>query len=420
VAPHKLATYRTKRDFSQTSEPRGQARVAPSKLRRFVIQRHDATRLHYDLRMELDGVFKSWAVTKGPSLDPKDKRLAVEVEDHPLDYGDFEGTIPKGQYGGGTVQVWDRGYWLADNPAQGLKKGDLKFALEGDKLHGEFVLVRMKHDRNGGKRTNWLLIKHRDEYAQEGKANDILDEDRSVASGRTIPEIAKGTGKAPSPFMMTKPSVRPDAVWDSRSGLAAEARTKSSRTEKKVAANAAKASSRRTPAKRKAAAIPDFIPPQLCTNAARPPSGDAWLHEIKFDGYRVQMRIEDGEVALRTRTGLDWTAKFAAIAKDARTLPDMIIDGEIVALDKNGAPDFAALQAALSEEDTKSLTFFAFDLLFADGEDLRMLPLSERKEMLEASMKKHHAGKTGLIRYVEHFTTGGDAILKSACRFRTP
>ena len=151
-----------------------------------MIQKHDATRLHYDLRLEFDGVFKSWAVTQGPSLDPHDKRLAVEVEDHPLDYGDFEGTIPEGQYGGGTVQLWDRGYWESDDPERGFKKGDLKFTLHGDKLHGSWVLVRMKGDRYGGKRTNWLLIKHRDEFAKEGEANDILDEDRSVASGRSM------------------------------------------------------------------------------------------------------------------------------------------------------------------------------------------------------------------------------------------
>ena len=161
-----LSTYRKKRDFEKTDEPSGDVRVAPAKRRRFVIQKHAATHLHYDLRLEFDGVFKSWAVTRGPSLDPHDKRLAVEVEDHPLDYGDFEGTIPKGQYGGGTVQLWDRGYWDCGDPERGFKKGDLKFTLHGDKLHGSWVLVRMRHDRNGGKRTNWLLIKHRDEFAR--------------------------------------------------------------------------------------------------------------------------------------------------------------------------------------------------------------------------------------------------------------
>ena len=190
-----------------------------------MIQKHDATRLHYDLRLEFDGVFKSWAVTRGPSLDPHDKRLAVEVEDHPLDYGDFEGTIPEGEYGGGTVQLWDRGTWESDDPERGFKKGDLKFTLHGEKLHGSWVLVRMRGDRYGGKRTNWLLIKHRDEFAKEGNANNILDEDRSVASGRTMKQIAEGKGKAPKPFMLAKARrANADAVWHSNRGEAADAR----------------------------------------------------------------------------------------------------------------------------------------------------------------------------------------------------
>ena len=220
-----LTTYRKKRDFEKTAEPSGRGKVASSKERRFVIQKHAATRLHYDLRLEFDGVFKSWAVTRGPSLDPHDKRLAVEVEDHPLDYGDFEGTIPKGQYGGGTVQLWDRGTWHSDDPEKGFKKGDLKFTLDGDKLHGSWVLVRMRHDRNGGGRTNWLLIKHRDEFAKEGEDNNILDEDRSVASGRSMEEIAEGKGRAPKPFMTVKSGrAKADAVWHSNRGEAAEAR----------------------------------------------------------------------------------------------------------------------------------------------------------------------------------------------------
>src|SRR5271169_5403407 len=190
MSPNKLASYAAKRDFGKTAEPSGEQTVPASNRLRYVIQKHAATRLHYDLRLELGGVFKSWAVTRGPSLDPHDRRLAVEVEDHPLDYGDFEGTIPKSEYGGGTVQLWDRGYWESDNPEKGFAKGDLKFNLHGDKLHGSWVLVRMRHDRDGGKRTNWLLIKHRDEFAKEGKANKILEEDRSVASGRSMKEIA--------------------------------------------------------------------------------------------------------------------------------------------------------------------------------------------------------------------------------------
>ncbi|HEY0236235.1 MAG TPA: DNA ligase D [Afipia sp.] len=405
-----LSLYQTKRDFTKTAEPSGRTKIAPAKQRRFVIQKHDATRLHYDLRLEFDGVFKSWAVTRGPSLDPKDKRLAVEVEDHPLDYGDFEGTIPKGQYGGGTVMLWDRGTWTSDDPERGLKKGDLKFTLNGEKMHGEWVLVRMRNDRTGGKRTNWLLIKHRDEYAKDGKSNTLLDEDKSVASRRTMDQIAQGKGRGPTPFMTRATGrAKADRVWNSNKGDAAENRAELRKTapvKTKQVKHAASA--------RKAKEMPDFIAPQLCKTVTRPSAGGEWVHEIKFDGYRVQMRIENGGTVLRTRNGFDWTQKFSAIAKAAGKLPDGIIDGEIVALDHNGHPSFASLQAALSDGKTDDLVFFAFDLLFAGGEDLRRLPLSERKEKLKTLL----GGKSdnGIIRYVEHFETGGDAILKSACR----
>ena len=408
-----LSTYRKKRDFEKTAEPSGDARVAPSKQRRFVIQKHDATRLHYDLRLEFDGVFKSWAVTRGPSLDPHDKRLAVEVEDHPLDYGDFEGTIPEGQYGGGTVQLWDRGYWESDDPERGFKKGDLKFTLHGDKLHGSWVLVRMRHDRNGGKRTNWLLIKHRDEFAKEGKANNVLDADQSVASGRTMDQIAAGKGKAPKPFMTAKSgsksgSVKADAVWNSNRGDAAEARASKSKNGKAPPSAPSKG--------KKVAALPDFIAPELCTLVDRPPSAAGWCHEIKFDGYRVQLRVEDGEATLKTRKGLDWTDKFGAIAREASVLPDALIDGEIVALDHNGAPDFSSLQAALSDGKTDNLIFYAFDLLFADGMDIRALPLAERKAQLKRLLDARAKGKAKLIHYVTHFEDDGDTILQSARR----
>jgi bifunctional non-homologous end joining protein LigD len=224
----KLTTYRAKRDFTKTSEPGGKTKLPAANALRFVIQKHAATRLHYDLRLELDGVFKSWAVTRGPSLDPHDKRLAVEVEDHPLDYGDFEGTIPKGQYGGGTVQLWDRGYWQPEGnktPEEGLAGGDLKFTLEGKRLKGSWVLVRMKHDRMGGKRNNWLLIKHRDAHAKDGDGDAVLAEDRSIASGRTMDAIAAGKGRGPTAFMQrARQTANPRAVWDSLKGLAAEAR----------------------------------------------------------------------------------------------------------------------------------------------------------------------------------------------------
>jgi bifunctional non-homologous end joining protein LigD len=405
----KLSTYRKKRDFEKTSEPSGEAAVAPSKRRRFVIQKHDASRLHYDLRLEKDGVFKSWAVTKGPSLDPSDKRLAVEVEDHPLDYGDFEGTIPKGQYGGGTVQLWDRGYWESDDPDGGFKKGDLKFTLHGDKLHGSWVLVRMRNDRTGGKRTNWLLIKHRDEFAKQGKDNKILEADQSVASGRSMDQIAAGKGRAPKPFMTARTNrVAADAVWNSNRGDAAEARAKGKVSETRSAAKTAKV--------RKVASIPDFVPPELCTSVDRPPDGEGWCHEIKFDGYRVQLRVEDGEARLKTRKGLDWTDKFRAIAKEGSQLSDALIDGEIVALDHNGAPDFSTLQAAISDGKTNDLIFYAFDLLFAEEMDIRGLPLAERKQRLKELLEARPKSKAKSIRYVEHFESGGDAILQSACK----
>jgi len=219
----KLSEYQARRDFTKTGEPSGRGPVRAAEYPRFVIQKHDATRLHYDLRLEVDGVFKSWAVTRGPSLDPADKRLAVEVEDHPLDYGDFEGTIPEGEYGGGTVMIWDRGFWMPEGrkpAAQQLRDGELKFIIAGEKLKGGFVLVRMKHDRardrSGGKRTNWLLIKHRDEHAVPGGGDRILAKDRSAASGRTMAAIAAGKGKGPAPFMLGgRASAPADAVWHS-------------------------------------------------------------------------------------------------------------------------------------------------------------------------------------------------------------
>ncbi len=217
-----LSVYRSKRDFSKTSEPQGRRTVVPSERRRFVIQKHSARSLHYDLRLEDHGVFKSWAITRGPSTDPAEKRLAVEVEDHPLDYGDFEGTIPRGQYGGGTVMLWDRGYWQplgAADPRRALEAGQLKFQLEGERLSGQWALVRMRRDRSRAARNNWLLIKHRDAAATSRRsATALLAEDRSVASGRTMAEIAAGKGSAPTPFMLEPTArTRSDAVWQSSS-----------------------------------------------------------------------------------------------------------------------------------------------------------------------------------------------------------
>ncbi len=404
MANRKLSTYRAKRDFGQTQEPSGEAPVAAADRLRYVIQKHAATRLHYDLRLELDGVFKSWAVTRGPSLDPHDKRLAVEVEDHPLDYGDFEGTIPKGQYGGGVVQLWDRGYWAPEGKKSAqtqLKAGELKFVVEGERLHGGYVLVRMSKDHFGGKRTNWLLIKHHDPGAHEGDKDALLAEDRSVASGRPMAAIAKGRGPGPKPFMLaTKETAKADAVWNSNAGDAAEARAGKAKP---------------APKPKKAAAMPDFIAPQLARSLDRPPNGAGWTHEIKFDGYRVQMRVEGGKARLRTRKGLDWTGRLPEIAADGAALPDCIVDGEIVALDHNGAPDFAGLQAALSDEQTGDLIFFVFDLLFLGAEDLRDLPLEDRKARLKVMLAKA-APDNARLRFVDHFTSAGDAVLSSACR----
>jgi bifunctional non-homologous end joining protein LigD len=402
----KLATYRAKRDFKKTAEPSGKAAVQPAEYPRFVIQKHAASRLHYDLRLEHDGTFKSWAVTKGPSLDPKDKRLAVEVEDHPLDYGDFEGTIPKGEYGGGTVMLWDRGFWTPEGGQSvdaALRKGDLKFTLAGEKLRGSWVLVRMRRDRERGKRNNWLLIKHRDGYEKEGDGESVLDLDRSVASGRTMEQIEAGQGRAPKPFMLgNSKTFEAGAVW--HSNREEKAPPRSGAAALRASGVAKKAQPQRV------AKMPNFVKPQLCLTVERPPSGAGWVHEIKLDGYRMQLRVERGKAKLLTRKALDWTDKFRTIAEAAKRLPDCIMDGEVAALDKKGMPDFSALQAALSEGRSDDLIYFAFDLMFAQGEDLRALPLGERKERLRALLE--NMGPE--IRYVEHLADDGDAVLKSA------
>ncbi|HEX8758263.1 MAG TPA: DNA ligase D [Steroidobacteraceae bacterium] len=430
MASRKLAPYRAKRDFNLTAEPSGSGAVAPSTHLRFVVQKHAARRLHYDLRLELDGVFKSWAVTRGPSLDPADKRLAVEVEDHPLEYGDFEGTIPQGQYGGGTVQIWDRGYWepqVKGPPEQALARGELKLAMAGAKLRGSWVLVRLR-DSRAGKRPSWLLIKHRDEFARAGQGA-VLEEDRSVASGRTLEEIAAGVGRGPKPFMMPGHGAgRADAVWQSNAAPDAASSGIASRVNARVAARAgASSTSSRAAGRRERGAktcatearrerMPRFIEPALCRLLPRPPEAGGWVHEIKLDGYRLQLRVEGGRAVLLTRKGLDWTQRFASIARAAAALPDCIIDGEAVALNDAGVSDFSALQAALSEGRESALVLFGFDLMFLEGRDLRPLPLERRKEELERVLAALPAASRGRLRYLEHFTTAGAAVLESACR----
>ncbi len=399
----KLAKYRSMRDFSRTAEPAGAEKTKTSDRLRFVIQKHAASRLHYDFRLELDGVFLSWAVTKGPSLSPADRRLAVQTEDHPLDYGDFEGTIPKGQYGGGTVMLWDRGYWEPEgDPRAMLRKGDLKFTLDGERLKGSWVLVRMKR-REGEKRDNWLLIKHRDGWSVEDHGALLTEgETTSIASGRSMEQIEAGKGRGPKLFMTGKGRASGKDVWQSN------------RAEQKVEPRAAPLKA--APAPKLRAALPGFTPPQLAKLVDRPPPGAGWGHEIKFDGYRLQLRVEKGRARLFTRRGLDWTGKFKEIAADAAALPDGLYDGEACALDPNGSPDFPALQAALADGKTGDLVFFAFDVLFLDGEDLRNLALRERKARLEAAMSAAGMRTGRRIRYVDHFETAGDAVLQSACR----
>ncbi len=407
MAKKKLAAYQAKRDFTRTAEPSGKKAVAPSQRLRFVIQKHAASHLHYDFRLELDGVFKSWAVAKGPSVDASVRRLAAEVEDHPLDYGDFEGTIPKGQYGGGTVMLWDRGLWEPEgDPKAMYAKGDLKFRLDGEKLLGGWVLVRMKKDKYKRKLPNWLLIKHHDEYEQPGDPDAVLAEDRSVASGRSMEEIAAGKGKKPKPFMNRTAFAR-DAVWNSNRADAADL------VGRKPAAESAPKPAAPTKGKM-ARSMPSFVEPMLCKLTDRPPEGTGWVHEVKFDGYRMQARVEHGKAVLRTRKGLDWTHRFSSIAREAAKLPDCLLDGEVVALDADGAPDFAGLQAALSEDRDERLIFFVFDLLFEGKEDLRDLPLSARKARLKALLSGQK--KSSQLRYVEHVAASGDAVLQSACR----
>ncbi|ODT87250.1 DNA ligase D [Phenylobacterium sp. SCN 70-31] len=385
MAATKLARYRKMRDFSQTAEPSGDSgRVSASAALRFVIQKHAASHMHFDLRLEHEGTFRSWAVPKGPSLDPKVRRMAMEVEDHPLDYGDFEGVIPKGQYGGGTVMLWDRGYWAPEAGfeaiGRALDKGELKFVMEGERMHGSWVLVRLKGGRAASPKAAWLLIKHRDAGAAEGDDAAPSDDDRSVASGRTMAQIAAGKGRAAKPFM-TVEGTAPDALPD-----------------------ASRSARRPEP--------PAFIVPQLTKPVAAPPAGPGWAHEIKFDGYRMQLRTFGGKAMLLSRKGLDWSATFPEIAAAGARLGDGVIDGEVVALNRAGAPDFAALQAAISEAKTGDLVFFAFDQMFSGSEDLRPLPLAARKARLRAHIEDAPAN----IRYVDHFTAAGDAVLQSACR----
>jgi bifunctional non-homologous end joining protein LigD len=412
-----LQVYHKKRKFDVTPEPRGRAHRA--KGNQFVIQKHAARRLHYDLRLELDGVMKSWAVTRGPSLVPGEKRLAIHVEDHPIEYNSFEGTIPQGEYGGGTVLIWDRGRWYPEGDThQGLRKGHLDFTLDGEKLHGRWHLVRM-HGRSGEKKEPWLLIKAKDEAARGAKDPDILEEEPlSVVSGRSIPEIAAGKGR--KRVWHSNKSIKDNVKAGATKGngdMSAPRKAASTRGRRSTSARAsAKKSTRKSKEKESrphGAPLPDFVPPSLATLRATAPSGEGWVHEIKFDGYRIQARLDHGDVRLLTRKGLNWTSKFPNVAVAVADLSarTALIDGEVVVEDENGVSSFAALQAALKASDRERFVYYVFDLLHLDGRNLADLPLIERK----AELARLVGERPGPIKYSKHFDDDGAVVLRHAC-----
>lgn len=402
----KLGAYAAKRDFTITSEP--PARVPRSEGHAFVVQKHAARRLHYDFRLELDGVLKSWAVPKGPSLAPGEKRLAVEVEDHPIDYRDFEGTIPEGQYGGGEVIVWDRGTWTpVGDPEEGLRKGHLRFVLASEKLTGGWSLVRIG-SRGGEKRTNWLLLKARDEHALEGAAAEITEEKPdSVLSGRSVEELA--TAPAPPP-----PGSRTRArTAKKRAGKSAKAaEEKTSRPRKRAGAKRAKKGKDATAAD--PIAVLAQFEPQLATLVDHVPTEPGWLFEMKLDGYRAIAVVENGEARLISRNGLDWTARFSDIAAALGRLrvKNAVLDGEVCVVDDEGKTSFQGLQNALSEDAQQRLVYFVFDLLYRDGEDLRSLPLLERKRILATIL----AGEEAPLALSAHLEDVGAAMFDEARR----
>ncbi|MDI1227489.1 MAG: DNA ligase D [bacterium] len=384
-----IQTYNKKRDFSKTKEPRGA--TARKNGNSFVVQKHDATRLHYDFRLEMDGVLKSWAVTKGPSLDPADKRLAVRTEDHPISYGSFEGTIPAGEYGGGTVMLWDIGTWTPiDDPQKGIKKGHLHFELHGERLKGKWNLIRMRGGDNE-KRENWLLIKDDDDEAVErGSGSSLLDDNIiSVTTGASMEDIAGG-----------------DLEWG-RGG----ARKKTAKKAKAAVVKKKTAPKNKTTLKKLAS---EFGEVQLATLVTKPPTGADWVHEVKFDGYRILCLIANGEVMIRTRNGHDWTHKFPSLAAALATLDvaDAVLDGEAVLVDDKGKTAFGALQNALGKGgDPSGIQAYFFDLLQLDGKNLSREPLLVRKKHLEKLMK----GVDDTLHYSEHMASSSD-LLTNACK----
>ncbi len=401
-----LARYRAMRDFSMTAEPSGGAPNSSAEELPFVVQKHAATRLHYDFRLGWRGVLKSWAVAKGPSYFTADKRLAVEVEDHHIDYGGFEGAIPKGQYGGGTVMVWDQGTWepqQGEDVDEGLRKGRLKFLLHGKKLKGKWTLVRMGGRAARESKPNWLLIKEHDEYeASDGDAPITETAPDSVVTGRSMEEIA----------------AQEDHIWQSKPSEKKQNRSRLTRARTKTTEAPDRESALADFPKEK---LPKFVSPELATPVGEPPKGDDWLHELKLDGYRIQLRIEQQangkrSVNVLTRKGLDWTHRMPNIAQAASQLPvkAALLDGEVVVLDESGKTSFAELQAAFEEKKQAHLLYFAFDLLHLDGHNLRGLPLEQRKSILEGLLGELDEGET--LRYSEHIRGHGDETFRNACK----
>jgi bifunctional non-homologous end joining protein LigD len=380
----RLSQYRRKRDFAKTPEPTGGRHKRGAGLR-FVVQKHAARRLHYDFRLEMDGVLKSWAIPKGPSLDPRAKRLAVHVEDHPLDYGDFEGVIPQGEYGGGTVIVWDSGTWVPEgDPAAGYREGALKFELRGKRLKGRWALIQMK-GREGDK--NWLLLKEQDELARPGSDDEIVAANQtSAVSGRDLKAVAAAR----------------DRVWHSNKGNGGGPEP------------APRLDPGKIPGARKAA-MPADPEPQLAKVAGTVPRGEAWLHEIKLDGYRLLARMRRGKAKLLTRRANDWTDRFPTVAEAvaALTVEDVILDGEVVHLLPNGLTSFGALQDDLAREDTSNVVYYVFDLLHLNGYDLTGVRLDLRKEALKTLLS---AAAPGTIRYGDHVAGQGEAFEARASR----
>ena len=420
-----LKTYRARRDFKQTPEPaNGGARSGSGKALRFVVQKHAARSLHYDFRLELQGTLKSWAVPKGPSLDPAVKRMAVHVEDHPLAYAGFEGTIPPGQYGAGHVIVWDRGLWTpVGDPAAGLKNGKLKFELHGEKLKGSWTLVRM-HGRGDESHEPWLLIKEQDDYARPEQVFDVLQAlPNSVLSGKPLPgKTATETGSS-APVAQTKkpapkaaPKKKPATAHETATEGAPESQTRNPARTTGGSARPGNSFADGIPEGAVKAELPGTLAPELATLVNRVPADPQdWIFEIKFDGYRLLTRIKGDSVHCLTRNGNDWTAKLPRLAKAVAQLGmrSAWLDGEIVVMNDQGVPSFGALQNAFDSASTADIRYYVFDLPFYDGLDLRQVPLTQRREILRTALTRNPQDS---VRFSEAFDQSPQELIDSAQR----